>query len=1083
MQLVDFAIRRRVTIAMATVAVMLLGAISLSRLKVNLLPDLSYPTLTIRTELPGAAPLEVENLITRPIEEAAGVIRNVRSVRSVSRSGQSDVVLEFLWGTDMDFAGIDVRERLDLLQLPLEATRPLLLRFDPSTEPVLRMALVDETKRPNGAAAAERLKFLRRFADDRLKPEIEAVEGSAAVKVSGGYEDEIQIFVDQQRLAQLRLSIQQVAARIGAENVNLSGGRLEQGSQRFLVRTVNEFESLEDMANAVVATVDGQPVYLRDVARVERGHKDRTAITRLDGRECIELAVYKEGDANTVQLSNAVKERIETLRETLPADTAFVDVYDQAKFIDSAIGDVREAAIWGGLLSILVLYFFLRDARATVVTGIVIPVTVVGIFVLMYAFDLTLNVMSLGGIALSVGMLVDNSVVILEAIARKRESGMGPLEAARSGTAEVAMAVTASTLTSVAVFFPMVFVSGIAGQLFRDQALTVTFAQLLSLLVGLTLVPMLAALRESAAERARTMEGGTQAATGVPSGRPRRRYVSRALAAVVRGVRSAAGGAGRLLGWVLSPFVWVTQRGFGVLDQRYPAVLRWSLEHRIAVLGVAFGAFALTVLALPRLGTELIPHLSQGEFTVKLRLPAGTPLESTDRTMVLVRDAAAELPSITSAYAVAGTGNRLDANPVDSGENTGTLDVKLADATTEAESIAALRGRLQGLPGVQSEFSRPALFTLATPIEIVLAGYDLDRLSAAANTVRVGLEGSGAFRDIRSTIEGGHPEIQIVFDQERASQLGLTTRDVADRVVSNVRGDVATRYRLQEKKIDVLVRSVDTRAASIEEVRNLIVNPGADRPVPLSAVAEVRLATGPAEVRRANQERVAVISAAPASTDLGAATAIAERIVAEAALPAGIGATVTGQSEEMQQSFRSLALAFALAVFLVYLVMASQFESLLHPFVILFTIPMGLIGAVWGLFATGATLNAIALIGLIMLAGIVVNNAIVLVDAINQARERGRAKLEAIVEAGRTRLRPILITAVSTILGLLPMAIGVGEGAEIRRPMAITVIGGILVATALTLIVIPVLYAVLDRKRYAALPAGALASAAGERST
>lgn len=1091
MQLVDFAIRRRVTIAMATVAVTLLGAISLSRLKVNLLPDLSYPTLTIRTELPGAAPLEVENLITRPIEEAAGVIRNVRTVRSVSRSGQSDVVLEFLWGTDMDFAGIDVRERLDLLQLPLEATRPLLLRFDPSTEPVLRMALVDETQRANGVTAAERLKFLRRFADDRLKPEIEAVEGSAAVKVSGGYEDEIQVFVDQQRLAQLRLSIQQVAARIGAENVNLSGGRLEQGSQRFLVRTVNEFESLEDMANAVVATLDGQPVYLRDVARVERGHKDRTAITRLDGRECIELAVYKEGDANTVQLSNLVKDRIETLRKTLPPETALVDVYDQAEFIDSAIGDVRDAALWGGLLSILVLYFFLRDARATVVTGIVIPVTVVGIFVLMYAFDLTLNVMSLGGIALSVGMLVDNSVVILEAIARKREQGMAPLEAARRGTAEVAMAVTASTLTSVAVFFPMVFVSGIAGQLFRDQALTVTFAQLLSLLVGLTLVPMLAALREAAAERSGVLAPAAHGDADAAAPRPRRNVVVRALAAsvrlVVRALRAlvrlfrwSAAGLAKVLGFVLRPFVWVTQRGFAALDQRYPAMLRWSLDHRAAVLVVAFGAFALTVAALPRLATELIPHLSQGEFTVKLRLAAGTPLESTDRAMVLVREAAAELPSVERAYAVAGTGNRLDANPVDSGENTGTLDVKLADPAAEADSIAALRERLQALPGVQSEFSRPALFTLATPIEIVLAGYDLDRLGVAANAVRLGLEESGAFRDIRSTIEAGHPEIQIVFDQERASQLGLTTRDVADRVVSNVRGDVATRYRLQEKKIDVLVRSVDTRAASIEQVRNLIVNPGAERPVPLSAVADVRLATGPAEVRRANQERVAVISAAPASTDLGAATAIAERIVAAATLPAGIAATVTGQSEEMQQSFRSLALAFALAVFLVYLVMASQFESLLHPFVILFTIPMGLIGAIWGLFATGATLNAIALIGVIMLAGIVVNNAIVLVDAINQARERGSARLDAIIEAGRTRLRPILITAVSTILGLTPMAIGVGEGAEIRRPMAITVIGGILVATVLTLIVIPVLYAVLDRKRYAAPAAGTLAAAGSE---
>jgi HAE1 family hydrophobic/amphiphilic exporter-1 len=1114
MTLVDFAIRRRVTIAMATVAITLLGFISLSRLKVNLLPDLSYPTLTIRTELPGAAPTEIENLISRPVEEAAGVVRNVRSVRSVSRSGQSDVIIEFTWGTDMDFAGIEVRERLDLLWLPVEATRPLLLRFDPSSEPVMRVALVDET----AASSEERLKFLRRFTDDRIKPEIESVEGSAAVKVSGGFEDEVQIYVDQQRLAQLRLSIEQVARRIGAENVNLSGGRLEQGTQRFLVRTVNEFDTLDDMANSVIANVDGQPVYLKDVARVERGYKDRTAITRLNGKECIELAIYKEGDANTVQLAHGIADKLESLGKTLPSGTKLTPVYDQSKFIASAVSDVKDAAILGGLLSILVLYFFLRDAWATIVTGVVIPVTVVGIFVMMYAFDLTLNVMSLGGIALSVGMLIDNSVVILEAIARRKEAGLSTIDAAREGTAEVATAVTASTLTSVAVFFPMVFVSGIAGQLFRDQALTVTFAQLLSLMVGITLVPMLTAWRarlgepkhEIAADAGEPRE--TVSALGVylrgmwanlnvnglvrpalhspPASRtwlnaPWRwlRALARWLAwslrwlitFAVRQLRLVGGLVGKTLAVVLSPFVWATQKGYNFLDRHYPTLLDWALARRAAVLFTAFGMLAVTALILPRLGSELIPQLSQGEFTVKMRLPAGSPLETTDRQVRHVHEAALELTNLDSAYAVAGTGNRLDANPVDSGENTGNLDVKLQapiDKAGEERAMQQLREQLAGIPGAQYEFSRPSLLTLSTPVEVILAGYDLERLALAANSVRDRMETSGAFRDIRSSIEGGHPEIQIVFDQERASQLGLAVRDIADRVVSNVRGNVATRYRLQEKKIDVLVRSVDTRAASIEEVRNLVVNPGSERPVPLSAVADVRLATGPAEIRRANQERVAVISAAPADGDLGKATRVAQSILGETTLPVGILGSVSGQSEEMTQSFRSLGLAFALAVFLVYLVMASQFESLLHPFVILFTIPMGLIGSVWGLYVTGTTINSVAMIGLIMLSGIVVNNAIVLIDAINQARERGLARIEAIKLAGRTRLRPILITSVSTIIGLIPMAIGIGEGAEIRRPMAITVIAGNLVATVLTLIVIPVLYSVMDRKEYARAAAG-----------
>ena len=1117
MTLVEFAIRRRVTIAMATVAITLLGMISLSRLKVNLLPDLSYPTLTIRTELPGAAPTEIENLISRPVEEAAGVVRNVRSVRSVSRSGQSDVIIEFSWGTDMDFAGIEVRERIDLLWLPTEATRPLLLRFDPSSEPVMRVALVDEAAHSSKAGAGnheDHLKFLRRFADDRIKPEIESVEGSAAVKVSGGFEDEVQIYVDQQRLARLRLSIEQVARRIGAENVNLSGGRLEQGTQRFLVRTVNEFDTLDDMANAVIATVDGQPVYLKDVARVERGYKDRTAITRLNGDECIELAIYKEGDANTVQLAQGIRNKLDSLEKTLPGETKLVPVYDQSRFIASAVSDVKDAAILGGLLSILVLYFFLRDAWATIVTGIVIPVTVVGIFVMMYAFDLTLNVMSLGGIALSVGMLIDNSVVILEAIARRKEAGLSTVDAAREGTAEVATAVTASTLTSVAVFFPMVFVSGIAGQLFRDQALTVSFAQIISLIVGITLVPMLTAWR------ARLGQGGQGEKDLAPdAGEPRetlvalQRYVQAfrhnfqvhkmvrvpestrnqvrrgwrwftyalrfPITAAVRISRILFGLIGKVFAVVLSPFVWLTQKSYNVLDRQYPALLDWALGRRAAVLLTAFGLLAITVGILPRLGTELIPQLSQGEFTVKVRLPAGSPLETTDTQVQAIHRAASTLPSLERAYAVAGTGNRLDANPVDSGENTGNLDVKLRapiDKNGEERVIQELREQLANIPGVQYEFTRPSLLTLATPVEVILAGYDLERLDFAANAVRTRMESSGEFKDIRSSIEGGHPEIQILFDQERASQLGLAVRDIADRVVSNVRGDVATRYRLQEKKIDVLVRSVDTRAASIEEVRNLVVNPGSDRPVPLSAVAEVRLATGPAEIRRANQERVAVISAAPVHGDLGKATATAQEILAQTTLPVGILGSVSGQSEEMTQSFRSLGLAFALAVFLVYLVMASQFESLLHPFVILFTIPMGLIGSIWGLYITGTTINSVALIGLIMLAGIVVNNAIVLIDAINQARERGLEKIEAIKLAGKTRLRPILITSVSTIIGLIPMAIGIGEGAEIRRPMAITVIAGNLVATFLTLIVIPVLYAVLDRKAYAKSTAGGAAA-------
>ncbi|MCZ6827610.1 MAG: efflux RND transporter permease subunit, partial [Gammaproteobacteria bacterium] len=471
MRLIDIATKRRVTIMMFTVAVIMFGLVSLSRLKVNLLPDLSYPTMTVRTELTGAAPIEIESLITKPVEEAVGVIRNVRQVRSVSRTGQSDVVLEFAWGTDMDIAGVDVREKLDILQLPLEASRSMLLRFDPSGEPIMRLALIEDPDAEIKYSSDEdRLKSLRRFADEQLKTALEASDGTAAVKASGGLEDEIQILVDQVRLAQLGLSIEIVTRRIREENVNLSGGRLEQGSQRFLVRTINEFQDISEIANSIVANVDGRVIYLRDVAEIRRGFKEREAITRVNGQESVELGIYKEGDANTVHVASRIKQRLENMDEDLPGNMKLITIYDQSTFISDAISQVRSAALWGGLLAILVLYFFLRDARATFIIGAAIPVSVVGTFLMMYSSEISLNIMSLGGIALAIGMLVDNSIVVLENIVRKKEAGLPLMQAARDGSSEVATAVIASTLTTIAVFFPMVFVTGIAGQLFKDQA-------------------------------------------------------------------------------------------------------------------------------------------------------------------------------------------------------------------------------------------------------------------------------------------------------------------------------------------------------------------------------------------------------------------------------------------------------------------------------------------------------------------------------------------------------------------------------------------------------------------------------------
>ena len=1072
-RLIEIATERRVTIIMMMTAIVLFGMVSLSRLNLNLLPDISYPTLTVRAELTGAAPVEIENLLTKPIEEAVGVVRNVRLVRSVSRSGQADVTIEFLWGTDMDLAGVDIREKLDVLFLPLEASRPLLLRFDPSSEPIVRLGLLcksewtvpestdeqgvvtpAETKYDSECGSEARLKSLRRLAEDRIKAELEAEEGTAAVKVSGGLEDEIQIRVDQQKLSQLGISIGQIAERIRTENVNLSGGRLEEGNQRFLVRTLNEFQSVDEFRDAIVAYVAERPIYLRDVATVEQGYKDREAITRVKGQESVELAIYKEGDANTVQVAKRIGHRLESLRNSLPENFELITVYDQSTFISSAVSDVRIAAILGGLIAIFVLYGFLRDARATTIVGIAIPVSVIGTFLLMYTNNISLNIMSLGGIALAVGMLVDNSIVVLENIVRKREQGESILEAAQNGTTEVGSAVVASTLTTIAVFFPMVFISGIAGQLFKDQALTVTFALIFSLIVALTLIPMLASL----GAQSRYDDGGDGQAAN---------WFTRSAAFVVKMFGFVFFAIGKVFWALLWVPTWILQSFYKAVAAVYPGVLRWSLQHRPSVIIISLVLFLSTMALVPRLGSELIPQFSQGEFTANLRLPPGMPLAETDKAIQVAQRVAADIDAVELNYSVAGTGNRLDANPVDAGDNSGTLSITLKEGSgreAENETMAAMRAELATLPGVQYEFTRPSLLSFASPLQIEVSGYDLASLARVSQSVVQAMSASDRFTDIKTTIESGNPEIQIVFDQERAAKLGLAVRDIANSVVANVRGELATRYTWRDKKIDVLVRSVDTRQSSIEEIRHLIVNPTSERPVTLDAVAEVTVSEGPSEIRRVAQDRVAIISANLAYGDLGAAALEAGAIVSRTPMPVGINAIVSGQSEEMQDSFKSMQFALALAVFLVYLVMASQFESLIHPLVILFTIPLALVGAVLALFITGTTINIVAFIGVIMLAGIVVNNAIVLVDLINQLQDQGKERIAAILEAGTARLRPILMTSLTTTLGLLPMAMGFGEGSEVRTPMAITVIGGLTVSTMLTLVVIPVVYSLMDRR-------------------
>ena len=1033
MSLAERSIRRPVTVWMVLIAAMLFGGISVGRLSLDLLPELTYPTLTIRTEFEGAAPAEIEEQVTRRIEQRVGVASGVRRMHSISAMGQSDVVLEFRWGTNMDLAAIEVREKLDLVRLPLEVEKPVLLRLNPNLDPIFRLTL---TQTEQGLDPIEDLRSLRRFADDFVKRRLDAVPGVAAVVVAGGFEEEILVQIDQERLAQLDLSVQALASRLQATNVNLSGGSLKDGGQEYLVRTLNEFETVADIEAAIIYERGGRILRLSDVAEVIEGAKDRDAVMRVNGREAVEIAIYKEGDGNTVEVAANVREALDGMQADLGGDMQTTVIYDQSTFIQSAIDEVQSAAVQGALLAVLVLLLFLKSLRATLIVALTIPASVMVTFGLMRTWDISLNVMSLGGIALAVGMLMDNAIVVLENIARRRERGESVTDSASRGSSEVAGAVLASTLTTIAVFLPLAFVDGIAGQLFEDQAFTVTFALVISLILAMTLIPMLSAA------------GGGQADDTAS-----RQFIGRPL---------------------IKPLTWVAGWGISAFDRAYAAValffaavLGRALRAPWLTLAAALIASALSVLLVTRIPLVLIPDVAQGEFKVNLQLATGAPIELTDAILRDAQIAVLSEPTIAQTYSVAGTGGRLDASAVSGGENLGEMNVIVANPAapgSEALAMGHVRDALDLVPDVTYAIEQPQLFTFANPLEVEISGLNLADLGSVADALVSKMVESQAFADVESSWLPGYPELQIEFDHERIAALGLTVPEVAKRVVDKIRGNVPTTFNLQDKKIDIRLRVAEEERDSILDVADLVINPEAAVQVRLGTVARVETVQGPADIQRVGQQRVVIVSAEPRSGDLAAAADLAERLLAEIAHPPGVRSFVGGQNEEMEGSFRSLQFALILALILVYLVMASLFESLVHPMSIMLTIPFAMVGAIFGLWATSTPISVVVFIGLILLVGIVVNNAIVLVDRVNELRrEEGLSKDDALIAGAEQRLRPILMTTATTVLGLLPMALGLGEASELRTPMAITVIGGLLLSTLLTLVLIPVAYKLLDR--------------------
>jgi HAE1 family hydrophobic/amphiphilic exporter-1 len=1039
---------------MMFLALVVFGFISFDRLALDLLPDISYPTLTVRTEYPGTAPAEVENLISKPIEESVGVVNGVVRVSSISRPGVSDVIVEFDWDTNMDFASLDVREKLDLINLPQDAEQSIILRYDPALEPIIRVGLYGD----------ENLISLRLYGEKNIKQDLESLEGVASVQVSGGLEEEIHVELEQYRVSALSIPITLIASRLAQENINLTGGTLVEGDMEYIVRTLNQFKAVDEINDIIITRQSGANVMLKDVGRAFKSFKDRKVITRIGGRECVQVEIYKEADANTVNVAKNVKEKLEAIKANLASSGSSQSleiIADQSKFIKQSVDDVLWSAIIGGLLAMIVLFFFLKDLLSTSIISLSIPISVIVTFFLMYMSGVSLNIMSLGGLALGVGMLVDNAIVVLESIDRYKKKGDSRESAAFKGTTEVGNAVTASTLTTIFVFVPIIFVEGIAGKLFTDQALTVTFSLMASLFIALTMIPMLSSLKFSAVEFSEASKND----------------VSRKIVGIfenifvwlARVIKFVVIWIGRALGWLLTPIFWLFNQVFNSIYSYYPRLLNWALSHRLAVVGLAIVLMAFSAVGYRFIGAELIPEMSQGEFVCEVKIATGTPIEETDVLLVQMSEMALQDSRIEQIFLTSGATSQQGAAAGQERENIGELYIRLGkdrSRATEESVMEGLRQMWSDLPGLDVKFARPTIFSFKTPIEIEVKGYNLQMLEGISKNLAEQMRQIPGLVDVKTSLEGGNPEIQISFKRDRLAALGTDVGSVAQLIRNQVQGTVATEFSRLDRRIDVRVRAQEDERNTLDALRRLVINPSDPISIPLYTAADINVEEGPSEIRRIDQERVALVYANLEGTDLSSAAQEIQKIIDVMPLPAQYTISIGGQNKEMSVSFDSMRFAILLAVFLVYLVMASQFESLIHPFVIMFTIPFGLIGVVLTLLITNTTISVVVLIGVIMLAGIVVNNAIVLIDYVNRLRrEKGLPKIDALKEACEVRLRPILMTTTTTILALLPMAIGFGEGAEVRAPMAIAVIGGLSISTLLTLILIPSVYSLVQSEK------------------
>lgn len=1114
----SFATSRPVAVLVVFLAAVVFGYFSYGRLPVRLMPELSYPTITVRTEYQGAAPEEVEKDISRPIEEALGVISGLRRISSVSRADVSDVILEFSWETAMSDAVQDTLEKLDLVILPEDAGASLILRFDPTLDPVMELSL--SSTRGDGADEAEQRR-LRRLGELQIKRQLEPIKGVAAVRVRGGLEEEIHVLLDASRMSRAGLSIADVLSRLEQENVNLAGGTIKEGRADYMVRTVNEYENLDQIRDTVLAVIDEREVRLADIAQVELAHREREMVTRTNGGSSVQVDIFKEADANIVDLAARVRvalgpeptaepragprapgASVGLAQDLYDSENARLEVVaDRSRFIESSIDEVRSTAILGGFLAVLVLFLFLAEVRSTVIIGISIPISLLVTFAPLNLLGVSLNIMSLGGLALGIGMLVDSSIVVLESIHRNREQGLDTVQATIQGTQDVRGAVVASTLTTIGVFLPMVFVEGVAGQAFGDLGLAVVLSLAVSLVVALYFIPMLASRRgvdRAEIERARIPRPRLRAPGAVIRDVRRMGWVGRILLAPYLLLKlvlvTLLEGLAQLLLVSIALPMWTARRYGGsvfrpamrvlwwlpltgarlVLDganRIYPRVLGWAIGNIVAVLAISLACMAVLYLSATRIDGELLPEVHQGEFTIEVALPVGTPLEHTEEVLAPVEHAILAERGMIETLIVQLGYDATDSQRSDEGEHTARFKVLLEPSSdneaTEREVANRIRARLAEIPDLDARLVRPVLFSFKTPIEVEVYGDDLVQLRAMAERVRHDMAGMTELTDVETTLRKGAPEVQIVYDRDRLRRYGLNVAEVAGRVRDQVRGRSTTRFNRNDRRIPIVVRLGEEDRASVPDVKRLIVDPASSGSISLGSVAEVTLGEGPSEVRRIDGQRVAVVRANLAGhASLGATVAkLQSRLASNVEWPEQMSFYVAGQNQEWERSRTSLLLALGLSIFLVYVIMAAQFESLVYPLIIMASIPLAFVGTFVTLWGAGINMSVVVFLGMIMLAGIVVNNAIVLVDYVNILKRRGAPLGDAVMQAGQVRLRPILMTTATTVLGLVPMAVGLGDGAEIRRPLAITVISGLIVSTALTLVVIPTLYVAVDRAR------------------